>query len=78
MIHSLAEAEITTFRLNYSAPPGETVKETIEFMGMTQPELAQLIGRPKRTITEIIKGKAVITPGTATRFERVLGIPASF
>ena len=45
---------------------------------MTQAELSQRTGRPKKTINEIIKGKAAITPDTAIQFERVLGVPASF
>jgi plasmid maintenance system antidote protein VapI len=36
------------------------------------------MGRPLKTINEIIQGKAAITPETALQLERVLGIPASF
>lgn len=63
---------------DYAVPPGETLLETIENMGMSQAELAERTGRPKKTINEIIKGKAAIIPETALQFERVLGIPASF
>ncbi len=45
---------------------------------MSQAELAERAGRPKKTINEIIKGKAAITAETALQFERVLGIPAAF
>ena len=45
---------------------------------MSQTELAERTGRPKKTINEIVKGKAAITPETALQFERVLGIPAGF
>jgi HTH-type transcriptional regulator/antitoxin HigA len=45
---------------------------------MTQAELAQRTGRPKKTINEIIKGKAAIMPDTAIQLERALGVPASF
>ncbi len=45
---------------------------------MSQAELAERTGRPKKTINEIIKGKASITPDTALQLERVLGIPAGF
>jgi len=72
------EAEKKAFKPNYSVPPGEIIKETIEYQGMTQAELAQRTGRPKKTINEIIKGKAAIMPGTAIQLERVLGVPASF
>jgi addiction module HigA family antidote len=52
--------------------------ETLEAVGMSQGDLADRTGRPKKTINEIIKGKAAITPETALQLERVLGIPASF
>ncbi|MBX7217853.1 MAG: ImmA/IrrE family metallo-endopeptidase [Candidatus Kapabacteria bacterium] len=63
---------------DYATPPGETLLETIEYLGMSQAELAERTGRPKKTINEIIKGKALITPETAQQLELVLGIPASF
>lgn len=63
---------------DYAVPPGETLLETISAIGMSQAELAIRMGRPKKTINEIIKGKAEITPETALQLERVLGIPAHF
>ncbi len=60
------------------SPPGETLKEILELRGMSQAELAERSGRPKKTINEIAKGKAAITPETALQFELVLGIPATF
>jgi addiction module HigA family antidote len=66
------------FQPDYAVPPGETLKETLETIGMTQAELAERVGRPLKTINEIIKGKAAITSETALQLERVLGIPASF
>lgn len=62
----------------YAIAPGDTLSETLESLGMTQAELAERSGRPKKTINEIIKGRAAITPDTALQFERVLGVPASF
>jgi HTH-type transcriptional regulator/antitoxin HigA len=63
---------------DYAVAPGETVLEVIESLGITQADLAERTGRPKKTINEIINGKAAITPETAVQFERVLGVPASF
>ncbi|HZC06931.1 MAG TPA: HigA family addiction module antitoxin [Ktedonobacterales bacterium] len=60
------------------SPPGETLLETLEELGMSQAELARRIGRPKKTVNEIIQGKAAITAETALQFERALGIPAKF
>lgn len=63
---------------NYVVPPGETLLDTLEAIGMSQAELADRTGRPRKTINEIIKGKAAITSETALQLERVLGVPAGF
>ncbi len=63
---------------DYVSPPGETLLEVLEEIGMSQADLAERTGRPKKTISEIINGKSAITPDTALQLERVLGIPASF
>jgi HTH-type transcriptional regulator/antitoxin HigA len=60
------------------SPPGETLLEILEDRGMTQAEFAERTGRPKKTINEIVKGKAAITSDTALQFERVLGVSAVF
>jgi addiction module HigA family antidote len=60
------------------SPPGETLEEVLSERRMSQAELAERMGRPKKTINEIVKGKAAITAETAIQFERVLGVPASF
>jgi len=59
-------------------PPGETVAELLEDRGMTQTEVAQRMGRPVKTINEIIHGKAAIIPETALQLERVFGVPAEY
>lgn len=69
---------VRAFSPDYAVLPGETVQEVIESLGIPQSELAERTGRPKKTINEIINGKAAITPETALQFERVLGVPASF
>lgn len=60
------------------SPPGETLAETLEELGMSQAELAVRMGRPQKTISEIINGKTAITPDTALQLERVLGIGTRF
>lgn len=63
---------------DYAVPPGETLAEVLAERGMTQAELVQRMGRPQKTISEIINGKAEITADTALQLERALGIPARF
>lgn len=60
------------------SPPGETLHEILEDRGMSQAELAERMGRPKKTINEIVRGKAELTPETALQLERVLGVPSPF
>jgi len=70
----------TEFRYepDYTVPPGETLQETLDALGMTQVQLAGRTGLTPKTINLIIKGTAPITPATALQLERVLGTPASF
>lgn len=66
------------FTPNYAIPPGESLVELLEAVGLSQADLAERTGRPKKTINEIAKGKAAITPETALQLERVLGVPSSY
>lgn len=52
--------------------------EMLSERGMSQAELARLTSIWKKTINEIINGKAAITPEIALQFERVLAASASF
>jgi len=63
---------------DFVTPPGETLLETLEALGMTQVELAERTGRPTKTISEIVNAKTAITTETALQFEKVLGVPARF
>ncbi len=62
----------------YLIVPGNTILDLLEVNGMTQLDLASKIGVSKKTINEIIKGKAPITTQTALKLEYVFKIPASF
>ncbi len=68
----------TSYIPDYLVLPGEVLEDYLESYGMTQAELADRTGMAKKTINEIIKGKAAITPDTAFKFERVFNRPASF
>jgi addiction module HigA family antidote len=60
------------------SPPGDTIQEHIDFIGMSQAELAERMGRPKEKINDMIRGREPISTSTAYQLEKVLGIPASF
>lgn len=50
-------------------PPGETLSERLEEIGMTHTELAARTGLSTRHVNQIIGGSAPITPETALRLE---------
>ncbi|MFC1799310.1 HigA family addiction module antitoxin [Candidatus Eisenbacteria bacterium] len=59
--------------------PGDMIRE--EFLvplEMTQTELASRLGVSFPRLNEVIRGKRGVTPDTALRLERVLGMPAEF
>lgn len=63
---------------DYLVSPGEIIEEFLDHLGMSQAELASRTGLAKKTINEIIKGKAPVTMDTAIKLERVLSRPAHF
>jgi HTH-type transcriptional regulator / antitoxin HigA len=74
----MSKVQKTAYKPDYVSPPGETLQETLDMLGLSQAELAERTGRPKKTINEIIQGKAAITPETALQLELVLRVPATF
>ena len=58
--------------------PGDRIQEHIDFVGMSQAELAERLGSSVFKLNELIKGKAPVTKEIATKLEHVSGIPASF
>lgn len=61
------------------ASPGEMLlRQFLEPMGLTQVELARRIGVSYPRVNEIIKGKRGITPDTALRLSRLLGMSVDF
>jgi len=61
---------------DYAVAPGETLREVIDNLSMTQKELAIRTGLTEQTIIRIIKGVQPITFETANKLEMVTGVPA--
>jgi len=68
----------TEYRPESVSPPGDSLLDTLEALGMSQAELAERSGLAGKTISQIVNGKAPITETTALALERVLGTPARF
>ena len=74
----MVEARSNEYQPDRVSPPGETLRDLLEETGLSQAELATRMGRPKKTVNEIVNAKAAITTETALQLEMVLGIPADF
>lgn len=61
---------------DYAVPPGETLRDTLEELGMTQTELAVRTGLAAQTINRIVRGEQPVTSETASRLELATGVPA--
>ena len=56
--------------------PGELLAEEIEARGMSQRELATLMGRSPQVVSEIVRGRRGISADTAIQLEAALGTAA--
>jgi len=65
---------------DHSVAPGEVLAYELELRGMTRTELARRTGLTEKHIISILKGKgtAIITPATAIKLERALGMPVDY
>jgi HTH-type transcriptional regulator/antitoxin HigA len=59
-------------------PPGDFLKEILESRGWSQADLADILARPPRLISEIIGAKRAITPETAHGLGEAFGTGAEF
>ena len=75
-------AQDVTRRLPRNRPPthpGEMLfEEFVKPLGITQTELAARLGVSYPRLNEIVKGRRSVTPDTALRLARVLGMSADF
>ncbi|MGI5223756.1 helix-turn-helix domain-containing protein [Actinoallomurus sp. CA-142502] len=71
-----AGADQITYEVRNAKPPGETLKENLDFLGISQADLARRTGLSIKHINQIALGAAVLTPETAILLERVLDVPA--
>lgn len=64
------------YRPDYAVPPGETLRDRLAEMNLSQAELAARAGLSTKHINQIVQGIAPLTPDTAIALERVTGVPA--
>jgi plasmid maintenance system antidote protein VapI len=64
------------FEPDYAVLPGDTVREVMEYLGMTQRELSARTDLTVQTISRIFKGDQPISYETANSLELATGAPA--
>ena len=61
---------------DWATHPGEHLAEYLEVRGWSQADFARIAGLTSKLVNTIIKGKNPVTPDTAIKLERVLGLKA--
>lgn len=67
-----------TYQPDYAVPPGDILAAELALRGMTRQELAMRTGLTPKHIISILKAGSAITPETAIKFERALGMSADY
>ena len=57
-------------------PPGEFIKDELDARNWTQEDLAEILGRPLKTVSQILTGKKAIIPQTARELAAAFGTSA--
>jgi HTH-type transcriptional regulator/antitoxin HigA len=73
----MSKLESNQFMPDYAIHPGEILDETLSARNMKKSEFAERCQLSVKTVSQIINGKAPVTPETAIQFERVLGVSAN-
>ena len=60
---------------NLLVPPGDSILEHINFIGMSREELSNKLNLPINKVNDLIKGIEPITREIAIKLDCVLGIP---
>ncbi len=66
------------YQPDYAVLPGDSLREVMESLEMTQKELAVRTGLTVQTLIRIFKGEQPISYESANRFELATGVPARF
>ncbi|MFF0244700.1 ImmA/IrrE family metallo-endopeptidase [Streptosporangium sandarakinum] len=61
---------------DYAVPPGETIREYLDELGMTQRELAARLGLSAKHLNRLVQGLVPLSHEIAQRLELVTGMPA--
>ena len=66
------------FKPDYAIPPGQTLADLLEEVGMSQTELSRRLGVSLKHVNQVVNGAASISPDLALGLEKVFGVSAAF
>jgi addiction module HigA family antidote len=72
----MADRAAYRYTPDLAIPPGETISEILQERGITQTDFALMLGRTEKNVSQLVNGKAPVSPELAIDLERVLGVPA--
>ena len=73
----MADRAACRFTPDVAIPPGETIAEILQERGIPQTDFALMLGRTEKNVSQLVNGKAPVSPELAIDLERVLGVPAA-
>jgi HTH-type transcriptional regulator / antitoxin HigA len=74
----MAKQSMNQYLPDYIVSPGEVLDFELQMRGMTQHELAKRTGLTPKHIGAIVNAKSAITPETAIKLERAIGMPVQY
>jgi len=69
---------IDRFCCDWASPPGDTIQDAMEELGMTKAKLEQHLGKSPEFVDNLIVGKEPITYDIAGILEKLFGNPVGF
>ncbi len=66
------------FKPDYAVLPGDSLREAVEYLGMSKVEFAQRMGITEQSLFRILNGEQKIDGETASNLELVTGTASEF
>lgn len=71
-----ADRKTFPYEPDYAVPPGATLRDTLDELGISQRDLADRTGLSTKTVNQVVQGVAPLTHDTALKLEQATGVPA--
>jgi HTH-type transcriptional regulator / antitoxin HigA len=74
----MANARENKYRPDIVFPPGETIVEMLDDRGWSKSDFADRLQKTNKFVSDLLAGRAPISPETAFDLERIFGVDAAF